>query len=97
MKIENICGTTLEIYYDDRYECIDLELVKVFLSKEDKEGHYQIHLEATLKDKKFKNLLKLHIKDAIELKSIIDNLVYDANQDNYEKLVETQTTPIGWL
>lgn len=89
MKIERIGGYTFETMYDERYKCIDLELVKVYLSKDDKEGHYQIHIDATTK-KKFKNILKLHIKDAIELKSIIDNIVYDANEDKFERLAETK-------
>ena len=89
-KTENIGGYTFETYYDRRYKNIDLELVRVVLNDKvlchEEITYYQINIEATTKNKKIKNILKLHIKDAIELKSIIDNLVYDANQDAVERL-----------
>lgn len=74
-KYENIGGTTLDTMYDRRYKCVDLELVQVHLGEE---SYFEIHIDATTEKGKFKHLLKLHIKEAIELKSIIDNLVYDA-------------------
>ena len=80
-KENNICGTEFVTNYDKRYKCVDFELIKI---GKNKDAYYEIHLIATNKDGSFTNLLKLHIKDAIEIKSIIDNLVYDANQDKFE-------------
>ena len=89
-KTENIGGYTFETYYDQRYKNIDLELVRVVFKDKvlfhEEIPYYQINIEATTKNKKIKTILRLHIKDAIQLKSIIDNMVYDANQDAVERL-----------
>lgn len=79
MKPINIGGIQLDtLIYDMRYKCVDFELVRV-------DDYYEIHLIATLKNGKFRNLLKLHIKDAIKAKAIIDQLVYDSNFDQHER------------
>lgn len=79
MEIEKpICGETVRIFFDKRFEEIDLELIRISHDKKSKEGFYAIEFCGTDQKKKSKILLRLHIKEAIRLKSVIDNLVYDS-------------------
>jgi len=89
---EEICGEFMEENkFDNKVKVLNLELVKVI--DKHKNFHYQIHFQdwtpiGRSKTKvKGTNLVKLHLKDAIKLKSIIDNLVWDAMED----AVETRT------
>lgn len=86
MIAQGVCGQTLDLHYDDNSDKvqltdIDLELVKVLWNKKEisvpnGEAFYAIDFI-----KKNKRILRLHIKEALELKGIIDSLVYDANLD----------------
>lgn len=71
-------GQVMNIYYDKKCDKLNLELVKKKFRIPSNEHYYEIHFQDWSKDNKSKTLLKLHIKEAIELKSIIDNLVYAA-------------------
>jgi len=89
---EEICGEVMEENpFDKKVKVLNLELVKVI--DKDKNFHYQIHFQdwtpiSRSKTKvKGTNLVRLHLKDAVKLKSIIDNLVWDAMKD----AVETRT------
>jgi|GEM_PF-3427912 len=66
----NICGEVTDIFYDKDVRKLNLELVK------DKIGTPMIIFQ-NWTGRKCTNLLTLHIKEAIELKSIIDKLVLD--------------------
>ena len=80
IKKEEVCGIEQEIHYDKEIMRLNLELVSVMLP--DEEPYYEIHFQDWKKDGKCKTILKLHIKEALELKSIIDQLVYDATTQN---------------
>lgn len=77
MKTEEICGIEKEINYDDKIERLNFELKKVYL-KDDKEGFYAIDVENWKINGGCKLLFRMHIQEAIELKSIVDSLVFDA-------------------
>lgn len=82
---EEICGEVIVNHFDKKIKALNLELVKVI----DKFNnfHYQIHFQDWTPVGKSKtkvkgtNLVKLHLKDAIKLKSIIDSLIWDAMEN----------------
>lgn len=77
-----ICGEGKKIRYDQKTMSLDVELVRVLLGEDDDEGHYEIvFCDGSGKGEEF---FRLHIKEAIELKSIIDNLVFDSVIDMNE-------------
>jgi hypothetical protein len=78
-KQQVICGDFKQIHYDDLYDELDLELVQTNLDLIP--PCYEIHIAGKIKDK-WHLILKLHLKEAIELKSMIDNLVVDAMENN---------------
>jgi len=69
-KITEICGEVLNINYDDKIKIINAELAQ------DSIGTNLIILQDWTK--KSKNIITLHIKEAIELKGVIDRLIYDS-------------------
>jgi len=71
----DIGGQVMDIHYDEKVKKLNLELIKV----DDREGldYFEIHIEDWT-ESKCPTLVRLHIKEAIALKSMIDNLVYDA-------------------
>lgn len=73
---EQICGECKEIVYDNKITHLNLELVKVC----DKDGncHFEIHFQDWSKEDKMKVLFKLHVEEAIELKCMIDKLLYNS-------------------
>lgn len=79
MKERPVCGYDKEIMYNgqDKKEVLDLELIKIGGNVKNGDGYYAIELR--LNNKK---LVRLHILEAIELKSIIDCLVYDSLTSN---------------
>tara|TARA_Y100000310_G_scaffold78214_1_gene74851 strand:- start:1557 stop:1802 length:246 start_codon:yes stop_codon:yes gene_type:complete len=79
MKEEDVCGETIQLHFDENITLLNLELVRV--DGKNDVPYYQVHFEDWTKKDKSKTLIKLHIKDAIQLKSIIDNLVIDMIED----------------
>lgn len=73
---EDICGETIELIFGD-VKKLNLELVKVTMGDD---FHYEVHF-ADWSKKKTKTFFKMHIKDAIELKSAIDRFVIDIIDD----------------
>lgn len=70
MKEQDLCGEEKEIFYDTKVKKLNLELCI------DKLGTPIIRFQDWT-GKKNKSLFQLHLKEAIELKSIIDNLFFD--------------------
>ena len=64
-KEEMIGGHFIDIDFDDKIKVLNLELVKVFLNKDDKEGHYEIHFQDWSKENKSKTFLRLHVLEAV--------------------------------
>lgn len=80
-KYKLICGHTKEINYDDKIKKINLELAY------DNIGTPIIIFGDWTN--KGKDLFTLHIKEAVELKSIIDNLIIDYHENEIEELKAT--------
>jgi len=76
LKVENICGEDKDIYYDKKVKRLNLELVN------NKGCPLIVFQDWTGKDSK--HLFALHLKEAVELKAIIDNLVIDWTEDRIE-------------
>jgi hypothetical protein len=79
---KDICGITGKIHYDGEIEELNLELVRVGTKKD---GYFAIEFQDWTDDDEpiAKTLIRLHIKEAIELKAKIDQLVYDATLLKY--------------
>lgn len=78
-----ICGTVMNLFHDKKIKKINFNLIRC---TNDYGGeidvHYVVDLEDwTSKDDKVVHLVRFHIKDLIDLKSVIDNLVYEALND----------------
>ena len=78
MVKQNICGEVLDIGFDKNIKKLNLELIK------DKIGCFCIEIQDWTKGET--TLVRLHIKEAIQLKSIIDNLVCDLVLTNNESI-----------
>jgi len=76
--IKAICGETKDIMYDEKIKKLNLELVK------DEIGTPLIIFQDWTNERDAKDILTLHIKETIELKSIIDNLVLAYTEDMLE-------------
>lgn len=66
-EIKRICGIDKEIFYDSKYKKIYVELV----IKND------VPILQILEYETDKVILELHMKEAIELKSVFDTLCFD--------------------
>ena len=75
-KKHTVCGEWLEIFYDKKIDKLDFSLIEIT----DIDGgiNYKIAIENVTNNMKPKKLVELHIKEAIEIKSIIDKLVYES-------------------
>jgi len=71
LKISAICGEVKQLCYDKKVDKLNLELAI------DGIGCPVIIFEDWTKKNKSKELFRLHIKEAIELKAVIDNLIFD--------------------
>ena len=80
-NFKNIMGQCKEIFYDAKVNNLNLELVRSSFG--DNNHFYCIQISDWTK-KKEKVFVTLHIKEAIELKAIIDTLVYEAHEDALE-------------
>lgn len=80
MKEKNICGEGMDLGFDKKVKKLNLELVHVGGNVKAGDGYYAIDLGDWTKSGR--HLVRLHILDAIELKSVIDKLVYEATVDN---------------
>lgn len=86
---EDICGEVKDLFFDKYIKKLNLELVKV--TDKHNNFHYEIHFQDWSKKNKSKTLFKLHIKDAIELKSMIDKFIVDMQEDMILNVAEAQT------
>jgi len=75
--MKEIEGIEQEIYYDKKIKKLNIELA-------DDKGRPLILFQDWTKKSKCKTLITLHIKEAIELKSIIDKLVVGYLEDKIE-------------
>ena len=83
MKKEiEICGEYKELFYDKKVKILNLELAK------DSIGSPIIIFQDWTKKNKSKELFRVHIKEAIEIKAIIDNLIIDYYEELLEKSIE---------
>jgi len=78
--MEKISGEVMDIHYDEKIEKLNLGLAR------DKCNSPVILFEDWTKEGE--HLLTLHIKEALELKAIIDKLVFDYTMELEEKLGE---------
>ena len=79
MKKEiEICGEYKELVYDKKVKILNLELAKDSISSP------IIIFQDWTKKNKSKELFRVHIKEAVEIKAMIDNLIIDY----YEELLE---------
>lgn len=76
-KYHIICGQVIDLMYDEKIKKLNFELAK------DKNGAPIIILQDWTKVNASKDLVKLHIKEAVEIKAVIDNIIIDY----YEELV----------
>jgi hypothetical protein len=73
-KEKDFGGQMLETCYDDNMTQLNLELKKICLG-----GNFSFYvIDFQNWTGKGKHLFRLHIKEALSLKSMIDELVYDA-------------------
>lgn len=79
--MNEICGSVQEIMYDPKIDKLNLELVIA-------NGIPLIVFEDWTEDET-RNLFRLHIKEAIELKSVIDQLVVDYLEEKANKADDT--------
>lgn len=93
-KRQSVCGEYIDISPNEqKIKTLNLELVRHIDLKGEIE-YYEIHFEDWTPKGKSKvgvrgtKLLQLNIRDAIKLKSIIDNLVYDATEDAIENKLD---------
>lgn len=76
-KESGVCGETMEIFYDKKIDRLDFELIEV-KSKVDNKNYYKIAVNDMTDVNKPKLLFKLHISEALEIKSIFDKLAYNS-------------------
>lgn len=69
--MESICGEVIDIMYDKKVKKLNLQLAK------NETGAPVIILQDWTKKDESKDLVVLHLKEAIRLKAVIDNLVID--------------------
>ena len=77
-EIIRLGGEVKEIMYDKKIKKLNVELAKINIAISSR-GHDMplILFEDWTQDKKIKHLFTLHIKEAIELKAILDKLLFD--------------------
>lgn len=68
--MKEICGEVKEILYDKKINKLNLQLAR------DKNNSPVIIFQDWTKDR-VRNLFTLHIKEAVEMKAIIDNLIIE--------------------
>jgi uncharacterized protein (DUF2249 family) len=81
-KVIRLCGQVKELLYDHKVKNLNLQLVK------DNTGSPIIIFEDWTNKEDGKELFRLHIKEAIELKSMIDNLIIDHNSNEKDLILE---------
>jgi len=79
MKEIEICGEYKDLVYDKKVKRLNLELAK------DKIGSPIIIFQDWTKGKS-KELFRVHIKESIELKAMIDNLIISYHEELMEGL-----------
>lgn len=96
MPVRGICGIEQEIHYDRKVEKIDVDLVHVGGSVKTADGYRMLvftDISAKNPDR-HKHLFQLHIKEAIQLKSLLDELIYDSiaeeDMDLYKEIKEAK-------
>lgn len=97
-KQEPTAGEWIEISYDRDVKDLNFQLVRITPPKRNKligddDAYYCIRIEDWTGEGK--PLVTLHIKEALAIKSIIDNLVYDAHEDRAERLMDKRTDKSG--
>ena len=70
-QIEEICGEVVEVMCDEKLKKLNLELGVSAI------GTPVIIFQDWTEEEKSKDFFTLHIKEAIALKSVIDNLIVD--------------------
>lgn len=76
------CGETKDLMYDDKVKKLNLELAT------DKNGSPVIIFQDWTDEENSKELFRIHIKEAMEIKSIMDNLVIDYVENKYDFLIQ---------
>ena len=82
MKYKEVCGEVIELHHDDKIDKLNAELAV------DEIGTPVIILQDWTKEGKSKDLVVLHVKDAMRLKAVFDSLLIDANLLNADYLKE---------
>ena len=81
--MEEICGEEIQIHYDKKVKKLNLEFAK------DNIGSPVILLQDWTVKGTSKHLLTLHIKEAIQLKAVIDSIVVDYFEHQLDKVSES--------
>lgn len=77
MKRNNVSGIEMDLFYNKKKTKLNIELVRVDL------GNDAIYYELDFTDDK-KRFFTMHLKEAIELKAMIDCMIYDATRDEMD-------------
>lgn len=78
----NVCGEEIDILWDKKVNKLNLELHIT------KDGCPQIKFQDWTKEGESKDILTIHLREAIKLKSIIDGLVLDYNEERIDEIGE---------
>lgn len=74
-KYTEVCGEVVELWHDSKIKALNAELVV------DEMGAPLIILQDWTQENKSKDLVRLHIKDAIRLKAVFDSLIHDFHRE----------------
>ena len=90
IKITSIGRETIDIFSSKNVK-LSFELQRVYITDIENhmvDSHYQICIQDWTKAKYSTTLVTLLIKEAIEIKSIIDKLIYDITMDEIHRTHE---------
>jgi hypothetical protein len=81
LSYSGICGQTKDLLYDKKISRLNIQL------GEDQIGAPILVFEDWTQKDKAKELFRMHIKEAMELKSIIDQLIFDYTDYQNEEIM----------
>lgn len=79
---KDICGEVIDLFQDKKINKLNFELAVL------NNGTPVIILQDWTKENKSRDLVTLHLKEAVQLKAVIENLLLDATLFNKEYVEE---------